>query len=73
MGFFRQYIAPLFIVLIFAIALLATSISISNPFTCTRHLGFTRQIVSSAAAVSTPVFPTNVFWLITKTIGTDVT
>ena len=25
MGFFRQYIAPLFIVLIFAIALLATS------------------------------------------------
>ncbi|MGB3572084.1 MAG: hypothetical protein WA783_11620 [Phormidesmis sp.] len=31
MGFFRQYIAPLFIVLIFAIALLATSARIFLP------------------------------------------
>ncbi|MGD1897315.1 MAG: hypothetical protein ACFB16_10250 [Phormidesmis sp.] len=31
MGFFRQYIAPLFIVLIFAVALLATSARIFLP------------------------------------------
>lgn len=31
MGFFRQYIAPLFIVLIFGIALLATSARIFLP------------------------------------------
>ena len=31
MGFFRQYIAPLFIVLIFALALLATSARIFLP------------------------------------------
>ena len=31
MGFFRQYIAPLFIVLLFAVALLAVSVRIFLP------------------------------------------
>ncbi|MEM6448838.1 MAG: hypothetical protein AAF703_00840 [Cyanobacteria bacterium P01_D01_bin.105] len=62
MSFFRQYIAPLFIVLIFGVALLAVSVRIFLPSDMMAPAPIEEPVsaisapVISVAAVSTPAF-----------------
>ncbi|MEL6780045.1 MAG: hypothetical protein AAFO06_22650 [Cyanobacteria bacterium J06597_16] len=55
MGFFRQYIAPLFIVLIFAIALLAVSARIFLPSDMMAPAPITEPV---SAAYTSPIAAT---------------
>jgi len=59
MGFFRQYIAPLFIVLIFGLALLATSARIFLPSDMMAPAPMTEPVSTLPVTFSPAVFSVN--------------